>query len=94
MGREVRRVPANWQHPKYPDDHDEVHRRPRLHRIPGGLTMTDEDGNYIPLPHPYDYDPRMWAGVRALGRTAVELSSLTLFIVGLMLVAMHFGAGQ
>ena len=21
MGREVRMVPANWQHPKYPDDH-------------------------------------------------------------------------
>jgi len=24
MGREVRRVPANWQHPKYPDDCDDL----------------------------------------------------------------------
>lgn len=41
--------------------------------------------------HPYDYDPRMWAGVRAAGLATVELAALTLFVVGLMLVAMHFG---
>jgi len=27
MGREVRKVPADWQHPKYPDDHYEPNRR-------------------------------------------------------------------
>lgn len=29
MGREVRKVPADWQHPKYPDDHYEPHRQGR-----------------------------------------------------------------
>jgi hypothetical protein len=29
MGREVRRVPADWQHPKYPSDHYEHHLRGR-----------------------------------------------------------------
>lgn len=29
MGREVRMVPADWQHPKYPDDHWDVPRRGR-----------------------------------------------------------------
>ncbi|MES2295252.1 MAG: hypothetical protein V4527_18290 [Pseudomonadota bacterium] len=29
MGREVRRVPANWQHPKYPEDHYKPHLRGR-----------------------------------------------------------------
>ena len=41
--------------------------------------------------HPYDYDDRMWAGFRAAGRATIELAALTLFIAGLMLVAMHFG---
>lgn len=27
MGREVRKVPADWVHPKYPEDHYETHRR-------------------------------------------------------------------
>lgn len=30
MGREVRMVPADWQHPKYPDDHYEPHLRGRF----------------------------------------------------------------
>lgn len=30
MGREVRRVPADWTHPRYPDDHYETHRRGRF----------------------------------------------------------------
>ncbi len=29
MGREVRRVPADWQHPKYPDNDPHVYRRGR-----------------------------------------------------------------
>lgn len=30
MSREIRRVPADWQHPKYPDDHYETYRRGRF----------------------------------------------------------------
>lgn len=30
MGREVRKVPADWQHPKYPQDYYEPHLRGRL----------------------------------------------------------------
>lgn len=42
MGREVRRVPADWIHPKYPDDHYETHLR----------------GRYVPLHEGGDYEAR------------------------------------
>lgn len=42
MGREVRKVPANWQHPKYPDDHYEAHLR----------------GRYVPLYEGGSYEQR------------------------------------
>ncbi len=45
MGREVRMVPANWQHPKYPEDHYETHRR----------------GKYIPMyERPYAIEAAEW----------------------------------
>jgi hypothetical protein len=44
MGREVRRVPATWQHPKYPADHYKPHLRGEyipLHK--GGFAAADRD---------------------------------------------------
>lgn len=45
MGREVRRVPAHWEHPKYPSD-------PR--RL-GGMVPTNRAGGYRPM-YAYDFD--------------------------------------
>jgi hypothetical protein len=44
VSREVRRVPADWAHPKYPDDYYESHRRGRY--IPlwdGGFEQADAE---------------------------------------------------
>lgn len=46
MGREVRRVPANWQHPKYAEDHGDRHLRGQF--IPlhaSGFAVADADWN-------------------------------------------------
>ena len=46
MGREVRMVPKGWEHPKYPDDHGEHHKRGRY--IPlydGGFAARDAEWN-------------------------------------------------
>lgn len=44
MGREVRMVPADWQHPKYADNHYEEHRRGRYIPLHGsGFASADAD---------------------------------------------------
>jgi hypothetical protein len=46
MGREIRMIKPGWEHPKYPDDHYESHRRGRyipLYR--GGFVARDAEWN-------------------------------------------------
>src|SRR5690242_18647936 len=47
MGREVRMVPADWQHPKYPDDHEPAYQRGRyIPLLPGNrFKARDEEWN-------------------------------------------------
>lgn len=62
MGREVRRVPANWVHPKYPEDHYESYRR-------GRYAPLYEGGAYLERAAEWDDEWARWqeGEVRAHG---------------------------
>lgn len=46
MGREVRRVPADWVHPKYPADYFEHHRRGRYIPLYEGGGFAEQDAEW------------------------------------------------
>ncbi len=52
MGREVRRVPADWQHPRYPEDHYERHLR--------GRYVPLHDGGYAAHAAEWDEEWAAW----------------------------------
>jgi len=62
MGREVRMVPADWQHPKYPADHHEDYKR-------GRYVPLHEGGGYAERAAEWDEEWAQWqAGlVRSYG---------------------------